>query len=189
MKKFFLVSFLLMFIASPCWALFIHNGSDFVNVGSYDSLFAETNTLDNSSEEEELNWINSVVPETYTEYYKFDGTPTLYAVYDEDQNSIITDAYAFYLGSAPDYFLIKWGDKNDTNYLEHSLWTNNESDYWAIFNISNLDPDLEVEILNIDALSHYGTVGAAPVPEPATMLLLGTGLVGLAATGRKKFKK
>ena len=39
------------------------------------------------------------------------------------------------------------------------------------------------------AISHVSLYGERSVPEPATMLLLGTGLVVLAGFGRKKFLK
>ncbi len=45
------------------------------------------------------------------------------------------------------------------------------------------------EVKDLSHLSVYGRRGDVPVPEPATILLLGSGLVGLAGFGRKKFKK
>ena len=76
-------------------------------------------------------------------------------------------------------------------------------DLTFIFDPSELT--MIAEYINNDANGNFGfgfdpdchfyndgvklSIETAPVPEPTTMLLLGTGLMGLAGVGRKKFHK
>ena len=125
---------------------------------------------------------------------------SLFNVQSNYFGTIYDDISGKTLGSA-DVLTFKWAlrdlsvtnqytsDPSDNNGLDHMVtWliTGGDEDLIGSYVIAwedrnDLDwdyNDLVVEITN-----------AAPVPEPATMLLLGSGLIGLAGLGRKKFLK
>jgi PEP-CTERM motif len=70
-------------------------------------------------------------------------------------------------------------DGGNTKWFAYHLVDGNSSGEWRYPVGTNF----------LSHLSVYGREGNPSVPEPATMLLLGSGLLGLAVFGRRKFKK
>ena len=109
---------------------------------------------------------------------------------------IMTSSLFSSLGINADTFLVDYSSANTQsyngyNYAKATGWFSNQYTHIDVSNgISGLWSFVDV----IDGGSYYETIvyrsnNPDPVPEPATMLLFGTGIVGLAGNRIRKKKK
>lgn len=104
-----------------------------------------------------------------------EGTGTLSVTYTDGRQSgtwTSGDPLNFYSLKASNKYALYWENPSSS------------TGTWSTIDLLNTGHNGETL-----TLSHISGYTASPVPEPTTMLLLGSGLIGLAGVGRKKFKK
>lgn len=147
--------------------------------GNIDTLKYQTKLAHGSGDADELAWINSVLGGSHTFVLKDENLTGEWQPIDG-----MAGVFAHTLVSDPAYFLIKTGNVTVNDDSRQFLFENLAGLDWAVIDLEAMGFD---SITNISGVSHISEYDAGtPIPEPATMLLLGTGLTGLASIRRKK---
>jgi len=177
-KKTLLLSIFLCIVSSSAWSLTIQSGA--IDVGGVDNLIASAKV--NSGDANELAWVKSALNtnDIFLDA-KYDTISSNWSLTNQ-ANTYAIDFSTY----NPKYFLIKLGIGSLGNIPDHYLFENTPELGWGVVNIADLGI---TSIIGVGRISHVDEFnGTAPVPEPTTLILLGTGLLGLAGL-RRKIKK
>ena len=157
--------------ASTGWSYLLVSDSTYV--GAQDTLLHAAD-LGSSGADVELAWVQSFFPDTNFIFKQTDFTTSGW----EKVN--FGDLWALPILADAEYFIVKTGN---TGTNDHFLFENLEELSWAVISLADVNI---TGVVSVDKISHVTEYGGAPVPEPGTFLLLGTGLLGLAIYGKRR---
>jgi hypothetical protein len=177
MKKTILLSIFLCVFAGTAWSLTVTVDDVTTDVGDVDTLLTWA-ALDKSGDGTELAWVQNYFNDyTITLDYKTDAMNWL----PTNEAGLYAIGFTTY---EPEYFLVKTGNGIETlDDATHFLFSNDTNLGWGVINLY-LQLGFE-DVVGISGVSHIDEFNGAPVPEPATLILLGSGLIGLAGIRRK----
>lgn len=106
-------------------------------------------------------------------------------------NNIEGTIWAAQLNDSPGFYFIKIGIGGTSILFDHFIYQNNVSLNYLVIDLKDWYVGTNVPVpfpnnINVERVSHVGE--GTSVPEPATILLLGLGLMGLAGAKRKSKK-
>lgn len=138
--------------------------------------------LSDSGDTEERTWAEGVLGLDLTLTFKYDTTGSGWSPVEGYEPGV----YAHSLLGAPEYFLIKTGNVTDGDVKRNWLFRNLDESSFAVIDLEAMGFK---RISNVGGISHITQFdGSTKVPEPGTLILLGSGLIGLAAWGRKTIR-
>lgn len=174
------IAALMLLVASlgSAWAI------PMTTVGGLDTLLFYAD-LGNSDPVGELAWTKQVLNNnSLTFEYKSDNNSGWISV--DNQQGV----YAQSLTQNPAYYIVKTGNKSNLANPSptHFLFSNIGLLEWAVVDLGKMGFDVsKVDYLKISHTTTFnGQNPPPPVPEPGTLLLLGSGLAGLAWYSRKR---
>lgn len=185
--------------ASPARAITI-DGVTFTDIGvaavGSEDTFMGAGNIANSNPVTEANWIASVLgidasALTYTQLDNSGGEDGAWLHVVGESSG---DLWAWDFGSsAPAYFLIKTGNSTSISGASGAfnvfLYQNLSSLQYGVIDLDDYyftNGRGRVRSVDIFRVSHVGQTGTSQVPEPGTLLLLGSGLLGLSLMRRRR---